>query len=235
MATAVLATPAEIIAAHRELVRTGNHTPLGRMQKIAIGPSASWRPPDPPDPYIARYGRFIELRDRFLPIAQGPNKEILVTAPLRMPDARVGLPDIPDPTWTPAAPTRDDIEGKAIGQDRDGKPQYSKIVNGQRVYSFDQVEAATRVPPMIAQRMTDRCEQDGSGKPGYFMRAFLGFQPVLRVTFQPELENRLVGTSWYIEFAPDLDGKSCVLLVDKNTGECFFLFGRYDIFTPLGE
>lgn len=223
MAPTLTITPAGLIEYQRELVRTGKTIPLGRMQKIAIGPSRDYTPP-PDDPYIQRYGRMIELRDRFLPIAQSPDRSlVLVTAPLLDRQGQVRLPDLPDPDWKPPAPTLEEIEGR---EERD--PKTGKM---RRVL----VERAAAAQPMLAQRLTDRCEIAG-GQPAVLEGTnFLVFQPVLRVAFQPEIENRLLGTAWTMEFFPDAEGKHCAFLVDAKNGECHFLFGRYDIFTPAGE
>jgi hypothetical protein len=197
-----LQTPADLIAYQRELVRTGKYIPLGRMNKIAIGPSDAW-PGPMGDPYMMRYGRLIDLRDRLLPIAQA-GSEVLVTAPMVMPDGRVGLPDVPQPDWDPPAWTEEEITRKVI------RP------------------AEKSTPPTLEQRLSDRCEWY-QGQPGVLEGTnFFVFQPVLNVAFQPEIKNRLSGRVWIIEFFP-LNGIHAAFLVDRSTGECFFHGGRYDI------
>jgi hypothetical protein len=223
-------TIADLVRYHRELVRTQKNFALGRMKTIAIGPSRDWRPPAG-DPYIAKYGRLIELRDRMLPIAQSgdsSDSQILVTNALRDERGQVKLPDLPDPDWQRPALLREEIEGgKAV----------ETIVEGRKVTHYVPIERdpARDRPPMIPQRLTDRCEQAG-GEPAVIEGTnFLLFQPVLRIVYQPEIANRLIGSAWNLDFTPDLEGKSATLLVDYKTGEMFFLYGRHDIFSAMGE
>jgi hypothetical protein len=194
---ALTMTPADVIAYQKELVRTGDYLPVGRMQKISIGPNANYVPP--PDPYIARFGRMIELRNRFLPLGQSRDRSLLlVTAPLPVENGRVVLPDLPDPTWKPADWSPEEVTG-AIERD-----------------------ASKDVPRMIPQRLEDRSNERLEGT------NMLVFQPVIRVAFQPELGNRLQSTAWTIECLPDPSGKGTAFLVDMKTGECFFFGGRYE-------
>lgn len=223
-ATALSSGPADLIAYQNELVRTQQAIPLGRMQKIAVGPSANWQGSD--DPWVRKFGRLIELRDRVLPIAQTTDRAmVLIMAPLRDRDEKGAprLPDLPDPNWTPGAPTREEIEGTLVP---DGH-------GGQKRVLIDNPAKVTA--PMVPQRLTDRCEMM-DGRPAVLTGThFLIFQPVLRVSFQPEIQNRLVGTAWTLEFQPDESGRHCCLLIDHLTGESHFLYGKYDIASAGGE
>jgi len=227
MGRTAVQTDADLIAYQRELVRTGNYFPIGRAQKISIGPSADWQAPAS-DPVIARFGRLIDFRDKFLPIAQSKDKTLLLaTSPLpAQPEGRIGLPDLPDPTWSAPTLTREEIEGV----------EKTRVVDGRReVYrELPPFDAARRLAPFVPQRLTDRCEMVG-GQPAVMQGTdFLIFQPVIRIAFQPELENRVIGSAWVIEFSPVGD-RHCAFLVDHKTGESFFFGGRYDIFTAVGE
>lgn len=201
-------TAADLIRYQRDLVRTGNHLPIGRMQKISIGPSADWTPP-PGDPYIQKFGRMIDLRKNMLPIAHSPDKQmILVPGVLSDENGAARLPDVPDPTWQ-AAPWTEEESGNPSSRD-----------------------IAKDTQRMIPQRLTDRCDQY-LGKPAFVERtSLLVFQPVVRIAFQPEIEGRLVGTAWWLDCSADFEGKSATLLIDHKTGEWFFLYGRYEISTP---
>jgi hypothetical protein len=204
---AALNTDADLIQYQRDLVRTQNCFPMGRALKIAIGPSDNWRPAEK-DPYVAKYGRLLELRGASLPIAQQAG-QMLVMAPLIAGD-RVGLPDIPDPDWAPPAWTEEEVTGK-VARDR----------------RKDQ-------PAMLTQRLTDRCEMVG-GQPAVMEGTdFLIFQPVLSVTFQPELNKQMEPEVWIAEFRP-VAGRHCALLVDHKTGESFFFGGAFEIKRPSGE
>jgi hypothetical protein len=200
-------TDSDLIQYQRDMVRTANYTPLGRALKIAIGPSDNWRPGEM-DPFLQKYGRLIELRNAPLPIAQHGD-QVLITAPLTMADGRVGFPDVPQPDWMPPAYTDDEVTGKVARDPRKNKA------------------------PMLPQRMTDRCEMY-NGEPAVLEGTnFLIFQPVVSVTFQPEIGKEMVPEVWLAEFRPAF-GRHCALLVDHKTGESFFFGGAYEIRKPSG-
>lgn len=229
MAKTMTMTPADILKLQSEYVRTGKYLPLGRMQKISIGPAGGYTPPDN-DPYIRKYGRMIELRDRPMPIAYSLDRSmILVTAPLIDRAGRVALPDVPVPDWVAPTRTKEEIEG------------YEVELNGQRVrISADQEIRDGRIvnkpleerftAKMIPQNLRDRTnvKLDGSN--------FLVFEPVERIVFQPELESRLIGTAWWIDckFNP-MDRTYVTLLVDEQTGETHFFGGSYEVCAPSGS
>jgi hypothetical protein len=211
-------TPADILRYQNDLVRTGKYLPLGRMQKISIGPTQTFTPPAS-DPYIRKFGRLIDLRNRFLPIAQSPDRMmILVTAPLVGRDNRVSLPDVPDPDWAPGAWTREELEGREVEK------------NGARIRMPVERPLEKDTARMIPQRLEDRTNEILEGT------NFLVFAPVINVAFQPEIENRLVGTAWTIQcgFNP-ADRTHTSLLIDRATGETHFFGGLYDIAGPEGE
>jgi hypothetical protein len=203
---AALNTDADLIQYQRDLVRTQNCFPLGRALKIAIGPSDHWRPPQM-DPYVAKYGRLLELRGNPLPIAQQAGQMLVMAALFA--DGRVGLPDIPDPDWTPPQWTEEEVTGK-VPRDR-----------------------AKDKPAMLTQRLTDRCEMVDGSPAVMHGTDFLVFQPVISVTFQPELNKEMVPEVWIAEFRP-LAGRHCALLVDHKTGESFFFGGTFEIKRPAG-
>lgn len=203
---------ADLIQYQRDLVRTQTCIPLGRALQIAVGPSDNWRPKEK-DAYVAKYGRHMILRDNPLPIAQQANL-LLVTAPLTLMDGRVGLPDIPDPDWVPPDYTEDEVTRKVIR------------------------DPAKNRPPILTQRLTDRCEMM-DGQPAVLAGTnFLIFQPVLFVIFQPELNKEMAPEVWTIKFRPTRtaggDDRHCAFLVDHRTGEAFFFGGTYEILRPSG-
>jgi hypothetical protein len=200
-------TDADLIQYQRDLVRTQKYIPLGRMLKIAIGPSDNWRPPEG-DTFLAKYGRYIDLRNSYLPIAQA-GELLLVTSEMVQPDGRVGLSDVPDPDWAPAAWTEEEATGKT--------PR----------------DPAKDRPPFLQQRLTDRCEMMG-GQPAVLEGTdFLIFQPVLRVVFQPEENKKLNADVWVLVFKPKA-GRHCAFLVDHKTGECHFFGGSFEVQTAPG-
>jgi hypothetical protein len=202
-AAVVTGTDSDLIAYQRGLVRTQQCIPLGRALQIAVAPSDNWRPPAKDD-YVEKFGRLIVLRENPLPIAQSGN-QLLIMAPMVMPDGRVGLPDVPRPNWQVEDWTPEEVTGKVK---RD--PSKNRA-------------------PMIPQRLTDRCEMV-DGKPAALAGTdFLIFQPVVNVVLQPELDKQLVGELWMINFRADSQGRHCALLVDHKTGESFFYGGTFDI------
>jgi hypothetical protein len=210
---AATTSAADILKYQNQLVRTQDVEPLGRMQKIAIGPVAGYIPP-PGDALIAKFGRIIELRDRVLPIAQSRDRSmIVVMAPMVLADGRVGLPDLPDPQWTPPAPTKEEIEGIEIIDEK----------TGRKIRKFPETSARQNVR-MLPQRLEDRAESRLQGT------NFLVFSPVLRITFQPEINKRMIGDAWLIECKyNNADRTHMTLLVDERTGETHFFGGAYEI------
>jgi len=217
-------TPADLITYQRELIRTHNYIPLGRMNKIAIAPSRDWTPP-PNDPYIARYGRLFEFRHQWLPIAQSQDMtQLLITAPLCDRSGRVGLPDLPDPSWRaePWTPAEQ-------GYKSDG----SMLLDGQGKQRFEPRPAEKDQARMIPQRLEDRAE--GNGRKKLEGTNFLVFQPVLKIVFQPERDRQLQAQAWIIEAQHDPSTQThMALLMDPATGESLFFGGRYDIIANEG-
>jgi hypothetical protein len=197
-------SPADLLKYRDELVRTGKFLPLGRLRTIAIAPNANYTPP-PNDPIIKIRGRMMDLSDQYLPIAQAPDKQlVLVTSTLWNPKKNeVGLPDLADPTWRAPNWTEDEVTGKV-----------------------DRPAEKDRVG-LVPQRLEDRTNEQMEGT------NFLVFQPVLRVTYQPEKLNKddhgFQPTEWKIDFRPDGSGYSCAFLCDPRTGQCHF-FGGIAVF-----
>jgi hypothetical protein len=198
-------SPASVLDYQSELIRTGQHLPIGRMQKIAIGYDAEYVPPAN-DKYIKKYGRMIELRDRLLPLAWSLDKSmLLVPAPLVDRNGVVELPDLPDPDFAPEPWSDEEIENADL---RDPKKDRAR---------------------MISQRLRDRTSTFLEGTQIYV------FQPVVRILFQPEIKNRMIGSAWWIDCHADASGAHCAFLVDRLTGQCHFFGGRYQVSAPSGE
>lgn len=213
MTTATMSA-ADILKYQNDCVRTGDLEFLGRLQKIAIGPVAGYVPP-PNDPIIAKFGRFIELRGSFLPIGQTKDRSmLLVTAPLvDKVTGFVTLPDLPDPNWVPPPPSKEEVEGKQVWDQ----------ASQRMVTKFPESSPRQNVR-MVPQRLEDRAEGRLEGT------NFLIFSPVLRITFQPEINRRLVGDAWVIECKFDNATRThMALLVDQKTGETHFFGGAYEI------
>jgi hypothetical protein len=212
-------TPADLIAHQNDLVRTGQCIPLGRMKMIAIGPNAACPPRPTWDTFMQKWGRLIQFRDQELPIAQYAGM-ILVTAPLVSRDGFVKLPDLPDPTWRSAPWTEEELHGKQMIHPETNKP-YSVPVPRP-------VEKDT--PRMLPQDLRARAEGFLEGTNFYV------FSPVLSISFQPEENQKMLGTFWAVNCTPNpADGTSPTLLVDAQTGETHFFGGLYEIVRAAGE
>lgn len=201
-------TPADLIDYQRELIRTKNFFPLGRMKKIVFGLSTNWSPPEG-DPFIRKFERVIDLRERWLPLSQSPERtQLLVPAAMVDRAGVVGLPDVPDPNWRPDPWSEEETTGiVSRNPDKD-------------------------TPRMLPQLLEDRCERPGGRLGKLEGTNFLVFQPVVGIVFQPELSGQLQAQWWTIEAKHDpatLTDMS--LLVDPVTGETLFFGGRYDIVT----
>jgi hypothetical protein len=247
-------TPADILKYQNDLVRTGQYERLGRMVKISIAPADGWNPPPRGlDPFIDKYGRLIDLRDRFLPIGQSLDRSMLLaTAPLMGRDNRVSLPDGPDPDWTPAGYSGEELANQSQGQEITVAIAEREIAAAEKA---GDLRAAARwraaaenaraghqvrmpieravekdMARMIPQRLEDRTVKKLEGT------NFMVFQPLINVAFQPEIAGRLEGTAWTIKFGFNpADQTHPALLVDQRTGETHFFGGIYDIFGPSGE
>jgi hypothetical protein len=221
MTAAVMNSVADVLKFQNECIRTGNYESLGRMQKIAVGPVAGYVPPVN-DPIIAKFGRFIDLRDQVLPLAQSRDRSMLLVPGALMDRAgRVTLPDLPDPGWIAPAPTKAEIEGVEV--EKEIKDADGKVVGHRTVREFPKDSPRLNVR-MLPQRLEDRAEARLEGT------NFLVFSPVIGITFQPEIAKRMVGDAWLIECRHDPATRTdMALLVDQKTGEVHFFGGMFEI------
>lgn len=232
-------TPADVFKTQNDLVRTGKILPLGRMRTIAVGPCDTYNPPVN-DPIISGYGaqpqlnargRMLDFSGQWLPISRASkilrgSEGILVTAPMIRKDGYVGLPDLVDPLWRAADYTEEEAANPDC--DADCRKQWD-IVKGEKVpHVHIRLRAGKDTPRMIPQRLEDRTNDRLQGT------NFLVFQPVLRITYQPEElkageQHGFKPAEWKIEFRPDVGGVHAAFLVDPTNGECHF-FGGVPIF-----
>lgn len=229
----IAGTPADLLKYQSNLVRTGRFEPLGRMMKLSVGDSKDYTAPAG-DNFLQRFGRFMDFRRCMLPIALSlDNSQLLVTAPLlraqcpkcsaQFPSGGAGahvcpqclqsfattpvadLPDVPDPLWSPAAPSDDEVTGRVP-------------MNPARIR-----------PPLIAQRLLDRCERK-DGSPALLEGTnFLVFQPVVRIAYQAESNGSLVASAGLITCMAGAGGMQTAFLVDRTTGEAHFFGGKFVI------
>ncbi len=205
LAQAQQMTDADILKYQSDLVRTKNYQPLGRMLQIAVGPSGYWDPAKHVgDPILVKFGRFIEFRNQPMPLGMCAGQILVCSDVRRQADGRPGFPDLPDPSWKPELWTEDEVTGRVAR------------------------DPAKNRAPLIPQRMTDRCEQ-WKGEPAVMDGTdFLIFQPVERITFQPEKDGELQAEVYQLVLSP-LEGRHCSFLVDHKTGKCHFLGGSFEV------
>jgi hypothetical protein len=210
MNAADLRTPEGVLAYQRMLLRTKNYLPVGRIESISIGPSKYWDPAKfSRDPFIRKFGRFVHLRGRMVPLAISRDGGMaLICSVFVLPGGRVGFPDVPDPDWKAEPWTEDEVTRKVI-----------------RPIEKDQA-------PMIPQRMTDRCEYTDD-KPAVIPGTnLLIFQPLVRIAYQLEHEGQLMAAGMRMDFRPDTSRVPAVyaaLLVDHKTGDAFIYGGIPEI------
>jgi len=217
--TTVTNSPASIIAYQNDLMRTGKFQSLGRMKIISIEPHASC-PVNQADPLMRKFGRMIQFRNDTLPLAWSLDHSMLLV-PGRLSNSQgiVELPDLPDPEWTPAAYTEEEISGRRY-RDAAGVFRSTRV---ERPFGKD-------TPPMCAQSLRDRAEGFLEGTNFYVL------SPVLSVGFQPEKDSILLGTYWGVNCKYNhADRTHPTLLIDAHTGEVHFYGGLYDIVTATGE
>ncbi|TMI88362.1 MAG: hypothetical protein E6H00_13085 [Bacillati bacterium ANGP1] len=205
-------TPADLITYMREKIRTHDYEPMGRISEIAIAPSRHWNP-DPGDPLVMKWGRLMRFRNQWLPLAQTFDRTVLLApAPMMDKSGRIGLPDLPDPTWRPDPWTEEETAGTAV-----------------RPIEKDMA----RMVPQTLEARADRGPSGGLAKPEG--TNFLVFRPVINIVYQPERDRQLVAQMWKIEagYDPATDTEM-TLLVDPSTGETLFYGGRYDIVANEG-
>lgn len=236
MATRTLTmTPADLFKYQNDLARTGKVLPGGRMRTIAVGPCDTYTPP-PNDPIISGYGpqpqrnargRMLDFSGQWLPFGIAEDKAMLVvTAPMIRKDGYVGLPDLVDPLWRAADYTEEEAANPDC--DSDCRKQWDIVKGERKPHVHIRLRADKDTPRMIPQRLEDRTNDRLQGT------NFLVFQPVLRVTYQPEElkpgdQHGFKAAEWKIEFRPDMGGVHAAFLVDPTNGECHF-FGGVPIF-----
>lgn len=241
------APPEDILRYQDDLIRTGQGFPLGRLMKIAIGPCASYRPPEN-DPFIAKFGRFMDLRDRPLPISKSlDGSMLLLPAPIsKNGQGEIALPDVPDPSWLSPPRTKEEIEGvvdkDATALRRKSDSQAPAVMRPLRA---DEIDPNRYTPRMLPQRLEDRTSDVLAGTRG----RVLVFQPLLYLVVQPEKglivtsdgqktirDSNLRGTAWRIQFYPNpADRTDAALLVDRMSGWCHVFGGLWDIQRAVGE
>jgi hypothetical protein len=212
------AGPADVIAWQRECVRNEQYQILGRVWMIALEASAGAHVPG--RNVANALGSRIEFyndrggTDVIGPhIAQtGPRGSLLLLDPFVRYDGVVGLPDIPQPDWTPPIPKSSDL-------------------TSTKAY----------VPPsapMIPQHLIDRGDGHGGRARGQIRAGssiYLVCGPVVQIVVRPlDEQNRILPNALILKCLPS-SAKAGVqatlmdLLIDAQTGEPFLYGGRFEV------
>ncbi len=147
------ATLQDFLAYQDHLVQTQQYEYLGRMKKIVLeaedgartqGPHVTGKIGHCLDWYNEK-GPKGEILPSFLSIGQSRDRRmILPLAPVVRRDGRVGLPDIPDPSWKPRQPSREEQMAGWFGEDapmiaQDLGQLTDKIIQGSDILVFQPV------------------------------------------------------------------------------------------------
>ena len=219
-----------------ELVRTGQFEILGKMKTLVLEPARDANVPGRNETSVvgvrldwrneeAPKGGYLE---NFVQIAQSLDRTMLLClGAMRRRDGRVGLPDIPDPSWKPGNPTPEQVCPPITGYDE----RYKSAAHPKGTPIYGAAWAGNQAP-MIAQKLEDRCS--GYVKGTHTML----FQPVHQILFQPEINQQLQATYWMITGRAADGSTFChrtrthlAFLVDAQTGAAHFYGGAWQIQT----
>jgi hypothetical protein len=113
--TATAMSPADILRYQDDIVRTGQYVFLGRLKCIVL--EAAKDANVPPEDITRLMGVRLDFYDEGAGIGLSHDRTQLVfLSPVMRRDGKVGLPDIPDPTWKPSSNPHFDGDGKVVFQ-----------------------------------------------------------------------------------------------------------------------
>jgi hypothetical protein len=183
MTTATASSPADILNWQAEQIRDGKYEPIGLGVRMEFGDHGARGPEVMP--------RIAQTKDR---------STLLLLDPVVRRDGKVGLPDIPDPTWIPPL----HIPSKA---EQEGKETYTPPS-----------------APMLRQELADRARGQVKGT------RFLVFGPVSQILIRPEgIPEGWIAYCGSSSAAPGVDGTQMEMLIDQDNGQAFFFGGRFQI------
>jgi hypothetical protein len=201
-----------------------NYEPLGYVWKIVLEAAAGAATPrstvaNTHGLALDWYGMENFKGKNWLPrIAQSKDRStLLLLDPVKRPDGRVGLPDMPDPEWKPGPYKDSDL---AWEPKRNSK---GKVIPGQTPPLLKPQQA-----PMMDQSLYDRCRGQMKGT------RYLVFGPIAQILIRPvKTDGEItfqIPEGWVLQARADLNGKQMELLVDQDNGQAFFYGGRFEIF-----
>lgn len=213
-ATMITNSPADTIDWMREQVRNRSYELVGHIWKVVLEASHGAATPQKS---VARtvgcaldwYGYENVGGKNLLPrLAQTRDRSSLVLLdPVKRVDGKVGLPDIPDPTWVPKAPTAKQL----------------------------QTTVPLQKAPMIQQHLYEEEAGQPIGRARGQLKGtrFLVFGPVVQILVRPMVDNKLIDEGWFFQCGVDTaTGKHMEMLIDQDNGEAFFYGGKFQIYRP---
>lgn len=212
VATPIRNSPADEIAWQQDLIARNEYELIGRAWVIVLEAS---KDAAVPQPSIAKalgcrlefYGMSrVNGRDLMPRLAQSKDHStLLLLDPIVNQEGKAGLPDIPDPTWTPPIPKPEEVAGVP------GKN--GRLKKGQGDWK-------PPAAPMMRQELGDRARGQVKGT------RFLVFGPVVQIVIRPEG----LPEGWIAQCGGETrSGLQMDLLIDQDTGHAFFYGGRFQI------
>lgn len=204
------ASPADMLNWQAEEIKQGRYEYIGKAWCIVLEVSRDAGVPEPPVAQVL--GSRLEFYGGGVPLGQSlDHSTLLLLGAVVRPDGSVGLPDIPDPTWKPPVPRREDIEGTAVFEGKGKKRRQVGVKGGN--YTAPQA-------PMIPQKFEDRARGMLRGTDYYI------FGPVVQVLIRPEgLPEGWIATCG----ADPATGTQMELLISRSTGRAHLYGGRFQI------
>jgi hypothetical protein len=213
--TLVTNSPADTLNWQQEQIRDNKYELVGYIWKVVLEAS---RGAAVPQPQVARtlgtalewYGYENYKGKNLLPrIAQTKDRSsLLLLDPVKRADGSVGLPDIPDPTWVPEAPTAEQLQTVV--------PLQKTRMIPQHLYEED-----------AGHNPIGRARGQLKGT------RFLVFGPVVQILVRPVVGDKLIDEGWILQCGVNPGtGKHMELLIHQDTGQAFLYEGKFQIYRP---
>ncbi len=215
MGAALTSSPVDFLAWQDEQIRTGQYDLMGRVWVIVLEAAKGAAVPekkvaDKLGVRLEFYGYDGQTGVPLMPqIAVTKDKStLLLLDPIRRQDGVVDLPDIPDPTWTPPLPKKEEICFDPSKQKNDKTKAYKPPK-----------------PGMVSQSLAQRARAQVRGT------RYLVLGPVMQILVRPDG----IPEGWILQCGGDLrSGHEMELVVNQDSGQAFFYGGRYQITRPNG-
>jgi hypothetical protein len=213
-ATMITNSPADTINWQAEQIRTRQYELVGHIWKVVLEASRGAAVPQASVAHTVGtcldwYGYENVNGKNCLPrVAQSRDRStLLLLDPVKRVDGKVGLPDIPDPTWRPKQPTAEEL----------------------------QTTVPLQKAPMIQQHLYEEEGGVPIGRARGQLKGtkYLVFGPVVQILVRPMVDNKLIDEGWFFQCGVDkTNGTHMEMLIHQDTGEAFFYGGQFQIYRP---